>query len=73
MRAEGLDYSEISNLGGGIRKTVSQTRMQQETNYQIYLFKDSRSAKTLSTGRMNANLDMVWMSRMRSGHWRLWD
>ena len=26
MRAEGLDYSEISNLGGGIRKTVSQTR-----------------------------------------------
>ena len=52
MRAEGLDYSEISNLGGGIRKTVSQTRNATKDKLSNLFIQRLRSAKTLGTARI---------------------
>ena len=52
MRAEGLDYSEISNLGGGIRKTVSQTRDATKDKLSELFVQRLRSAKTLGTARI---------------------
>ena len=52
LRSKGLDYSEISNLGGGIRKTVSQTRRATRGELSDLFVHRLRSAKALGTARI---------------------
>ena len=52
MRARGFDYSQISRMGGGIRRTVSATRNATKEGLSELFLNRLEMAKSLGTGRM---------------------
>ena len=59
MRARGLDYSQISRMGGGIRRTVSATRNATKEGLSELFLNRLEMAKSLGTGRMRPSPDMA--------------